>query len=121
PAGLLADRAAEGPLLVAEDLALDERLGQGADVGRHERALATAAQVVDGAGDQLLARAALALDQDGQVGVGDLPEAGEDLADCGALADDPRELARGDQPGAEPADLLAEAMVLVRPADLEPE
>ena len=36
--------AAEGPLLVAEQLALDERLGQRADVGGDERPVAAAAR-----------------------------------------------------------------------------
>ena len=121
PAGLLAHRAAERPLLVAEHLALDERLGQRPDVGGDERPVAAAAEVVDGPRDQLLARAALPLDQDGEVGVGDLADAGEDLADRGALADHLRELARCRQPRAEPAVLLTQAVVLEGPADLEPQ
>ena len=79
------------------------------------------AQVVDGPGDQLLARAALPLDQDREVGVGDLADAGEDLADRGALADHLRELARGGQPVAQPAVLLAQPVVLEGLADLEPQ
>src|ERR671916_3197625 len=48
--------AGERPLAVAEQLALDEVLGQGAAVDRDERVRGAAALVVEVAGDQLLAR-----------------------------------------------------------------
>jgi hypothetical protein len=52
--------AREGPLLVPEQLALDEGLGDGRAVDRDEGRLATPRSVVDGAGDELLAGAGLA-------------------------------------------------------------
>ncbi len=52
---------------MAEQLGLEQRLGQGRAVHRHERAVGARARVVDGPGDQLLARARLALDEHGGV------------------------------------------------------
>ena len=57
-------RAGERPALVAEELALEDGLGQGAAVDGHERLVGARALRVDGAGDELLARAALADDED---------------------------------------------------------
>ena len=48
--------------------------------------------VVDGGGHQLLARAALALDQDGHVDVGQVADQVEDLEHLGVAADDAGEL-----------------------------
>ena len=59
--------AGEGALLVAEQLALQQVLGDGGAVDGQERRLGPQAVLVDGAGDQLLAGAALAGDQDGDV------------------------------------------------------
>src|SRR5439155_1077824 len=56
------DRAREGAALVAEELALEELVGDGRAVERHEGAAARGV-VVDGLGDQLFARAGLALDE----------------------------------------------------------
>ena len=60
----LADAAPVGPgegaLLVAEQLALDERLRQGAAVDRQEGPIRAGAVLVDRAGDQFLPGAALA-------------------------------------------------------------
>src|SRR5262249_10126618 len=81
-----ADRARERALLVAEELALEERLLQRAAVEDDERRLGAAAPGVDGARDQLLARAALALDHDARVG-------GRHLADELAHAFERRRLA----------------------------
>ena len=52
--------AGERPALVAEQLAFQQRLRDGRAVDRQERAATAAAMVVDGAGDQFLAGAALA-------------------------------------------------------------
>ena len=54
----------EGARLVAEELGLEQRLGQGRAVDRHERALGARRAPVDRARDELLADARLALDQD---------------------------------------------------------
>ncbi len=71
----LADAAAVGagerPALVAEKLALQERLGDRRAVDGQERGPAAAAVLVNGPGNHLLARAALAQDQHGDVLRGD--------------------------------------------------
>ena len=56
-------RAGEGAALVAEELGLDERLRQGRAVDGHERTVRPRAPVVDGVGQHLLARAALAREE----------------------------------------------------------
>src|SRR5207249_219040 len=56
--------AREGALLVTEQLALQERLGHRGAVHLDQRAAAAPALRVDGVGDDLLARAAFALDED---------------------------------------------------------
>src|SRR5207249_2797829 len=61
-ADALALGAGERALLVAEQLALQEGFGDGGTVDSQERPLPAAAVLVDGAGDQLLAGAALAED-----------------------------------------------------------
>ena len=57
----------ERALLVAEQLALHQVGRQGGAVQLHERAPAARAEVVDGARHEVLARAALAVDEHGQV------------------------------------------------------
>src|ERR1043166_7634302 len=57
-------RAREGALLVAEQLALEQRLGQRGAVDGDERLAAARREIVDPLRDELLARARLALDQD---------------------------------------------------------
>ena len=64
-------RAREGAPLVAEELALEQRLGNRGAVDRDEGAVAPGRERVDRAREELLARAALALEQDGGVGRGD--------------------------------------------------
>ena len=79
-----ASGAGEGPLLVAEELALQ-------DIGRHCRAVdghkrhaAPVALVVKALGEQLLARARLPGDQDGGVALGVLPADVHDILKCRA-------------------------------------
>src|SRR5579864_7773550 len=71
----LADAAAvgagEGALLVPEQLALQQVLRDGRAVEGQERGLSAGAVLVDGAGDKLLAGAALPGDQHGKGLVGD--------------------------------------------------
>ena len=63
------DRAGEGALLVAEELALEQLARDRGAVDRDERARrARRARLVDGARDQLLAGAGLAGDEHGRVG-----------------------------------------------------
>ncbi len=59
----LAAGAGEGACLVAEQLALDQRLGQAAAIERHEMLPAARAVVVQAARHQFLAGAGLAVDQ----------------------------------------------------------
>ena len=59
------DRAGEGAPHVAEELALDQVFGDGAAVDGDERPARRVECVVDGPGDQLLARPRLALDEHG--------------------------------------------------------
>src|SRR6478672_2780606 len=55
----------EGAALVAEDLALEQGLGHGRAVDGHEGAAGAGGELVERAGDQLLAGAGLAVDEDG--------------------------------------------------------
>ena len=65
-----ADRALHGarerPALVAEQLRLGDLGRDGAAVDRHERACGARGELVDGTGGDLLAGAALALDEHGK-------------------------------------------------------
>ena len=87
PAGLLAVGAGEGAALVAEELALDEPLGECPAVDPDERAGRAIRVAMKRGRDQLLAGAALAQDQDRRVGRGGQTDRLEDLAHRGALAD----------------------------------
>ena len=60
--------AGEGAALVAEELGLDQLLGDGGAVDLDEGRLAPRRQGVDGAGHQLLAGAVLAVDEHAPVG-----------------------------------------------------
>ena len=66
------DGAGERPLHVAEQLALDEVLGDGAAVDDDERRRGAVRASVNLAGDELLARAGLAGDEHADVGRRDL-------------------------------------------------
>src|SRR6478609_1620475 len=57
----------EGAAFVAEELAFEERFGDGGAVDGNERTLGTTAMLVDGASDQLFPGASFAPDQDGDV------------------------------------------------------
>ena len=61
--------AGERALLVAEQLALDQLARDRRHIDGDERAALAPAEIVQRLGDQLLARAGLAGDQDGQVGI----------------------------------------------------
>ncbi len=70
-------------------LALEEGLGHGGAVDRHERFVGPGAFVVNRLGDQLLAGAALPLDQDGAgIAAGDLFHHGQHVFHMPAAADD---------------------------------
>ncbi|EDM79044.1 hypothetical protein PPSIR1_10590 [Plesiocystis pacifica SIR-1] len=91
-ADLVGHGARERALDVAEELGLDQVLGDGPAVDRHEGALGPGRAVVDLVGDELLAGARLAGDQHGDVGAGDLVDPLVDLDHLGARADDRAEL-----------------------------
>ena len=95
----------EGPLLVAEELALEEGLGDRRTVERDERAAAAGALVVDRLGDELLPRAALTGDEHGRLEGRDREHRPEDLLHAGRPADDVVELVA-------PADLAAQLLDL---------
>ena len=84
----------EGALDVAEQLVLEQALRDGGAVDHHERALVALRQVVDGARDQLLAGAALAVDRDGDVGRRHHGDALVEVLDPRGAADDDVALAR---------------------------
>lgn len=63
----LAVGAGEGPAFVAEKLGLEKLLGYGGAVNPHQGLVAAAGELVDGVGQDLLAGARLASDQDRQV------------------------------------------------------
>src|SRR4030095_4856477 len=67
PPELFLKRAGEGAALMTEQLRLDQGLRDGGRVDGHERPLPPGPLAVDGTGDQLLARAALARDEDRRV------------------------------------------------------
>ena len=73
---------------MAEELALDQVLGDRAAVDGHERAIYARAAAVQLLRDQLLAGARLAGDENADVGRGDLLELAKDLEHRGANADD---------------------------------
>jgi len=88
--GALRDRAGEGPALMAEHLGFEQLGGDRAAVDRDERTIGPRAGRMDGAGDELLARAALARDQDRGVGDRHLQHELPDLLDERVLADQRR-------------------------------
>ena len=72
-AGAVVDGAGERAADVAEQLAFQQALAQGAAVDADERAARGGAEAVDGLGDQLLAGAGLAQQQHRGAGAGHLP------------------------------------------------
>ena len=71
PSGFLFDGASEGPLFVAEQFAFEQGFGDGGAVDAHVAAVAPSAKTVQGAGHELLARAAFAKHQHACVGRSD--------------------------------------------------
>ena len=98
--------AGERPLLVAEELRLDEAVGQRRAAHLDERLLRAQRAVVDRVRDQLLAGARLAANQRRGVGAGHLRDLLEDLPHRPAAADQVREVVPL-------AQLLAQVRVLV--------
>src|SRR5688572_21548507 len=84
-------RSGECSLLVAEQLALDQRLGERTDVHRDERLVAARTQAVQRARNQLLPRPALTLHQYGARDRRHLLDLHQHLADSVGLSDEPRD------------------------------
>ena len=79
---------------MAEELAFEQRAWVGRAVDHHEGFLPAGAVLVDGPGNQLLAGAALPLDEHGGVGRGHVLDQLVDDLHLGILADHPAELGR---------------------------
>ena len=113
-----ADRARERALLVAEELALEERLGERRAVELHEGRLSLrGAVLVDRLRDELLARPALAGDEHARLGRRDLLDDVEDRLHCRARADDVVEAEPLLQARAELRRFALEATALQRAVD----
>ena len=111
-ADFLADGAGEGALLVAEQLALQQPRGDGRAVELDEGPVSPRAQVVQGAGDEFLARAGFAANEHRGVGGGDRLDLLQHPAQGGALPDDLAEVVLG-------ADLLLQVGILLGELVLE--
>ena len=90
PSGLRLHRAGEGAPFVTEELAFQEGFGNGRGAHGHERASGAGAMPMNGASDQLLARARLARDEDRRLGAGDLADQLENFAHRRMLSDESR-------------------------------
>jgi hypothetical protein len=106
--------AGERPLLVAEQLALDELAADRGAVHRDERALAPGAALVERVCDELLPGAALAADEHGEVGLRDLLDRLEHALHRGARADQVLEAEIAGEPRAQPAVLAGEPRAFER-------
>ena len=114
---LLAGGAGEGALDVAEQLGLEQALGDRRAVDLDQRPLALGAAGVDGAGDQLLAGAGLAGDQRRALGLRDQAGGAHRLLHQAAAADDAVVVEVLVALGEQVAVLAAQALVLDRPLD----
>jgi hypothetical protein len=83
----LCDGAGETPLLMTEELTLEEMLTQGSTVDGNERPVPALTVEVDRLGCQFLARSAFALDQNRRIGRSHLPYKIVDFFHGHALAD----------------------------------
>jgi hypothetical protein len=106
------ERVRVGPFLVAEDLRLQQGLGNGAAVHHHERPVGPAALQVDGPGHQFLARAALPDQQHRGVRGGHDGGHPQDLQHGGARPHHPVEPVRPGQVRLQPGPLLPQPTVL---------
>ena len=89
---LVVDGAGEGAFAMAEKLGFEEVFRQGAAIDGDEGGELAAAVEMEGAGDQFLAGAAFAQDEDGAVGVGHALDHLEDVLHLGGIADELVEL-----------------------------
>src|SRR5213080_1240156 len=100
------DRPREGAALVAEELALEERVREGRAVDGDEAAALALALEVDGARGELLARARLAVDEDGRVVLRQHADGLEDLVHDAVAAHHVGEAVAVRELAAEVADLV---------------
>ena len=108
--------AGEGAAHVAEERGLEQRLGDGGAGLGDERLAAARAVVVDGARDELLAGAALAVDDDGERGVGHAVEQAEELEHARRPANQVVIVVADGERGAARAHLLVQLAELDAPA-----
>ncbi len=80
--------AGEGAFFVAEEFGLEEGRGEGGAMDGDEGFLSARGEVVDGLGDEFLAGAGGAAQEDGGLGGRGLLEEGEDVLHGGGVADD---------------------------------
>ncbi len=112
-------RAGEGAALVAEQLAFEQVLGSAAQFTLTKLRVVAERVVVDGAGDQLLARARFAADEHGRVALGHLLHDVEHALHRRARPDDAVEVVAILLRVAEVLDLVLEALHLERLVDLD--
>jgi hypothetical protein len=93
PPGLPGGGPCERALFVSEQLRLEQRFGNGRAVDGDKRAFRSAAEGVQGAGEQLFAGAALPLQQHGRVGAGRTMQLLRHLAQLGIVSNDARSAA----------------------------
>ena len=94
-----AGRVGEGPANVTEELAFEEVLRDRSAVHRDEGPSLSNADVVQRAGDELLAGPALSVQENGRLEVGDLADHREDLLHGGRVGDEPTEPPTGRRGG----------------------
>ena len=115
------DGVREGALDVAEELGLEQLLGNGAAVDGDQGPLRAPTVVVECPRDQLLAGAALARDQHRALGVRDPLDHAEHASDRVALADDAVEFVAAPELAMQLAVLLLQPPVLDRLLDQRPD
>ena len=113
-AGLVAERAGERAFHVAEEFALEERLGHRGAIDLDHRPVAARAALVDGAGHEFLAGAAFAGDEHGGIGGGDEFDLPEHFSQRRAFADDVASAARRGHFLAQVAVFLLEPLFEIR-------
>src|SRR5438093_2004586 len=106
------DRTRERAALVAEELALEERVREGGAVERAEAAALALALEVDGAGGQLLTGPRLAVDEDGGIVLRQHADGLEDLVHDAVAAHHVGERVAVGELAAEVADLVEQAALL---------
>ncbi len=116
-AGAIGARVGEGAALVAEQLALEQRVGDGGAVDRDEGALGARRVEVQRARHQLLAGARLAGDEHVRGRAGEAPHQREDVLHDRRASDDVLEAIRARDLAAEARHLGAQAALLERLLD----